>query len=99
MAQRTDWSQHFSEHYEIAQCPDWSRHFFTMPLVTDATPRGSLLTYQVWFERTCMASVYLQGEYGEALRQRLRGDGSRGYLSSSSFKARAVKIPKSGHIY
>ena len=37
-----------------------------------------------------MPTVYLQGDYGDALRRRLTGDGSRTYLPFGPIHARSV---------
>ena len=60
-----DWRTHFEDHFQHASQPD--EHIWQMP---EEGPHG-LLRYQCWFMKVCMASVYLQGDYGAALRDRI----------------------------
>ena len=60
-----DWRTHFEDHFQRASQPE--EHIWQMP---EEGPHG-LLRYQCWFMKVCMASVYLQGDYGAALRDRI----------------------------
>ncbi|KAF3320111.1 Serine/threonine-protein [Carex littledalei] len=87
---KVDWMTRFWEHYQRAASP--GDHLWTPPPAPDApTPAGPWrLRYLVWYQRWGMPTVYLQGDYGDALRRRLTGDGSRTYLPFGPIHTRSI---------
>ena len=68
-----DWSSHYSEYYERAA--NMSANLWQMPAPDGLQFQGPpLLRYQAWYIHIGMASVYLQGDYGDFLRQRVLTD-------------------------
>ena len=57
--------------------------------VLQQTPGDPQLRYDVWYTQVCMASVYLQGDYGAHLRDRIKTDD--GYHPNGRAWARQVK--------
>ena len=89
MALDRDWSTHFEDYYQIAAQPDL--HLWQMSDVSS----HPLLRYQCWFMKVCMASVYLQGDYGAALRDRIAN--TDGYAPNGRTWTR--QVPKTGILY
>ena len=89
MALDRDWRTHFEDHYQRASHPDL--HIWQM---LEEGAHG-LLRYQCWFMKICMTSVYLQGDYGADLRNRI--ENTYGYAPNGRTWTRQVR--KTGILY
>ena len=82
-----DWSEHHLEHYNKAA--NMSANLWQMPEVDTMQFQGDpLLRYQAWYLRVGMASVYIEGHYGDFLRSKIFEDD--GYTPTGRKGARQV---------
>ena len=84
-----DWRIYLEDHYQRASHPDL--HIWQMP---EEGAHG-LLRYQCWFMKVCMASVYLQGDYGAHIRERI--ENTDGYAPNGRTWTR--QVPKTSNFY
>ena len=90
-----DWSVHHSEYYSKAG--NMSANLWQMPEIDTMQFQGDpLLRYQAWYLRVGMASVYIEGDYGEFLRAQIFEDD--GYTPTGRKGARQVMHLKQ-HIF
>jgi hypothetical protein len=85
-----DWRTHHMGLYRIARRPE--DNLWVPPDPTDVSLGAGpwTLRYMVWYQRWCMTTVYLQGDYGDSLRRRMIGDSSKTHLPWGPINTRSV---------
>ena len=92
MTMDRDWRTHFEDHYQSASQPEL--HIWQMPEEVS----HPLLRYQCWFMKVCMTSVYLQGDYGAELRDRIAN--TDGYaLNGLTYGTWSIKFSTNNFIF